>query len=185
MAINSKNLRGVGIGGLVVTGVVFAASLVLAGGLYWAKLTRSMELQQLDDAILAHQTLTPIVARLHDRQAEMEKLLKPAAVYEMPESVLDLLKTLRAVAGDAGLYNTQFVPEAISVVGKSDIRLKGEASGTTDCFRRFIVGLSSQKWVATIGQVKATAGDDADSNTYEVTIRARFGLLDNQRGGQQ
>ena len=47
MAINSKNLRGVGIGGLVVTGVVFAASLVLAGGLYWAKLTRSMELQQL------------------------------------------------------------------------------------------------------------------------------------------
>ena len=185
MARTSKQFQAVGLGGLVTAGIAFAVSLVLAGGLGWAKLSRSMELEKLDDAILAHQTLTPIVARLHERQSEMEMLLKPSTVYKMPENVIGLLRTLRTVAADAGLNNTQFVPEAISVVGQNDIRLTGEARGATDAFRRFIVGLSSQEWVASIGRVKAVAGEDADSNAYEVTVRARFKLLDNPRGGEQ
>lgn len=175
-----KNMRGAGLGGLLLMAVVFAVSVVLAGGLYFAKISRGMELNELNDEISAHRTIAPVVASL--RRVETEKLLTPAAVYDMPKDVRGLLKTLRVVAQDAGLHNTQFLPEAISVVGKSDIRLKGKAQGTTDCFRRFLVGLSSQDWISSIGRVKASAGDDADSNTYEVTIRARFGLLQEQGG---
>lgn len=178
-----KNMRGAGLGGLLVMGVVLAVSVVLAGGLYFAKLSRGMELNAVNDEIAAHRTIAPIVASLKVRRVETEKLLTPAAVYNMPKDVRGLLKTLRVVAQDAGLHNTQFVPDAISVVGKSDIRLKGEAHGSTDCFRRFLVGLSSQDWVSSIDRVKASAGDDANSNKYEVTIRARFVLLQ-ERGGK-
>lgn len=177
-----KNMRGAGLAGLLVMAVVFAVSVVLAGGLYFAKLSRGMELNEVNDEISAHRTIAPIVASLKARRVETEKLLTPAAVYDMPKDVRGLLKTLRVVAQDAGLHNTQFLPDAISVVGKSDIRLKGEAQGSTDCFRRFLVGLSSQDWISSIGRVKASAGDDADSNQYEVTIRARFGLLEEQGG---
>ena len=168
-----KNMRGAGLGGLLLMAVVFAVSVVLAGGLYFAKISRGMELNELNDEISAHRTIAPLWQSLKARRVETEKLLAPAAVYDMP---------LRVVAQDAGLHNTQFLPEAISVVGKSDIRLKGVAQGSTDCFRRFLVGLSSQDWISSIGRVKASAGDDADSNTYEVTIRARFGLLKEQGG---
>lgn len=174
-----KNMRGAGLGGLLLMAVVFAVSVVLAGGFYFAKISRGME---LNDEISAHRTIAPVVASLKARRVETEKLLAAAAVYDMPKDVRGLLKTLRVVAQDAGLHNTQFLPEAISVVGKSDIRLKGKAQGSTDCFRRFLVGLSSQDWISSIGRVKASAGDDADSNTYEVTIRARFGLLQEQGG---
>lgn len=174
-----KNMRGAGLVGLLLMAVVFAVSVVLAGGLYFAKISRGME---LNDEISAHRTIAPVVASLKARRVETEKLLTPAAVYDMPKDVRGLLKTLRVVAQDAGLHNTQFLPDAISVVGKSDIRLKGKAQGSTDCFRRFLVGLSSQDWISSIGRVKASAGDDAYSNKYEVTIRARFGLLKEQGG---
>lgn len=178
-----KNMRGAGLGGLLLMAVVFAVSVVLAGGLYFAKISRGMELNELNDEISAHRTIAPVVASLKARRVETQSFfLTPAAVYDMPKDVRGLLKTLRVVAQDAGLHNTQFLPEAISVVGKSDIRLKGKAQGSTDCFRRFLVGLSSQNWISSIGRVKASAGDDADSNTYEVTIRARFGLLKEQGG---
>ena len=123
-----KNMRGAGLGGLLLMAVVFAVSVVLAGGLYFAKISRGMELNELNDEISAHRTIAPVVASLKARRVETEKLLTPAAVYDMPKDVRGLLKTLRVVAQDAGLHNTQFLPEAISVVGKSDIRLKGKAS---------------------------------------------------------
>ena len=137
-----KNMRGAGLGGLLLMAVVFAVSVVLAGGLYFAKISRGMELNELNDEISAHRTIAPVVASLKARRVETEKLLTPAAVYDMPKDVRGLLKTLRVVAQDAGLHNTQFLPDAISVVGKSDIRLKGKAQGSTDCFRRFLHSLS-------------------------------------------
>jgi len=121
-----KNMRGAGLGGLLLMAVVFAVSVVLAGGLYFAKISRGMELNELNDEISAHRTIAPVVASLKARRVETEKLLAAATVYDMPKDVRGLLKTLRAVAQDAGLHNTQFLPEAISVVGKSDIRLKGK-----------------------------------------------------------
>lgn len=35
-----KNMRGAGLGGLLLMAVVFAVSVVLAGGLYFAKISR-------------------------------------------------------------------------------------------------------------------------------------------------
>lgn len=111
-----KNMRGAGLGGLLLMAVVFAVSVVLAGGLYFAKISRGMELNELNDEISAHRTIAPVVASLKARRVETEKLLTPAAVYDMPKDVRGLLKTLRVVAQDAGLHNTQFLPDAISVV---------------------------------------------------------------------
>lgn len=107
-----KNMRGAGLGGLLLMAVVFAVSVVLAGGLYFAKISRGMELNELNDEISAHRTIAPVVASLKARRVETEKLLTPAAVYDMPKDVRGLLKTLRVVAQDAGLHNTQFLPEA-------------------------------------------------------------------------
>lgn len=44
-----KNMRGAGLGGLLLMAVVFAVSVVLAGGLYFAKISRGMELNELND----------------------------------------------------------------------------------------------------------------------------------------
>ena len=41
-----KNMRGAGLGGLLLMAVVFAVSVVLAGGLYFAKISRGMELNE-------------------------------------------------------------------------------------------------------------------------------------------
>ena len=49
-----KNMRGAGLGGLLLMAVVFAVSVVLAGGLYFAKISRGMELNELNDEISAH-----------------------------------------------------------------------------------------------------------------------------------
>ena len=82
-----KNMRGAGLSGLLVMAVVFAVSVVLAGGLYLAKLSRGMELNEVNDEISAHRTIAPIVASLKARRVETEKLLMPAAVYDMPKDV--------------------------------------------------------------------------------------------------
>ena len=63
-----KNMRGAGLGGLLVMGVVLAMSVVLAGGLYFAKLSRGMELNAVNDEIAAHRTIAPIVASLKVRR---------------------------------------------------------------------------------------------------------------------
>lgn len=57
-----KNMRGAGLGGLLLMAVVFAVSVVLAGGLYFAKISRGMELNELNDEISAHRTIAPVVA---------------------------------------------------------------------------------------------------------------------------
>lgn len=97
-----KNMRGAGLGGLLLMAVVFAVSVVLAGGLYFAKISRGIELNELNDEISAHRTIAPVVASLKARRVETEKLLTPAAVYDMPKDVRGLLKTIRVVAQDAG-----------------------------------------------------------------------------------
>lgn len=62
-----KNMRGAGLGGLLLMAVVFAVSVVLAGGLYFAKISRGMELNELNDEISAHRTIAPVVASLKVR----------------------------------------------------------------------------------------------------------------------
>ena len=64
-----KNMRGAGLGGLLLMAVVFAVSVVLAGGLYFAKISRGMELNELNDEISAHRTIAPVVASLKARRA--------------------------------------------------------------------------------------------------------------------
>lgn len=86
-----KNMRGAGLGGLLLMAVVFAVSVVLAGGLYFAKISRGIELNELNDEISAHRTIAPVVASLKARRVETEKLLTPAAVYDMPKDVRGLL----------------------------------------------------------------------------------------------
>lgn len=88
-----KNMRGAGLGGLLLMAVVFAVSVVLAGGLYFAKISRGMELNELNDEISAHRTIAPVVASLKARRVETEKLLAAATVYDMPKDVRGLLKT--------------------------------------------------------------------------------------------
>lgn len=119
-----KNMRGAGLGGLLLMAVVFAVSVVLAGGLYFAKISRGIELNELNDEISAHRTIAPVVASLKARRVETEKLLTPATVYDMPKDVRGLLKTLRVVAQDAGLHNTQFErhKKILEEKGEADLR---------------------------------------------------------------
>lgn len=63
-----KNMRGAGLVGLLLMVVVFAVSVMLAGGLYFAKISRDMELNELNDEISAHRTIAPVVASLKARQ---------------------------------------------------------------------------------------------------------------------
>lgn len=53
-----KNMRGAGLVGLLLMAVVFAVSVMLAGGLYFAKISRDMELNELNDE------RSPLTARL-------------------------------------------------------------------------------------------------------------------------
>lgn len=174
-----KNLsakKGLGLGLFATSFIAFALSLTLALGLYWAEVSCSKKLEETVDRIEAHKTLKPIIQNLETRESELKTVLAPKKRYEMPDDVQGILKALRAVATDADLTNTQFLPDAVSVIGKNDIRLTGRASGTSDALRRFLVGLSSQNWITSIGHVKAEAGERSDAHVYEMTIRAKYGL---------
>lgn len=94
-----KNMRGAGLGGLLLMAVVFAVSVVLAGGLYFAKISRGMELNEFNDEISAHRTIAPVVASLKARRVETEKLLAAAAVYDMPKDVRPFEDASRRGAG--------------------------------------------------------------------------------------
>lgn len=174
--------KGIGLGGLFAALIFFAVSLSTAIGFYWAEVSSRNDLEAVTDKIEAHKTLKPIIHNLQKRREDLKRDLAPKERYETPHDVQGILKALRAVAADADLSNTQFVPDAVSVIGKNDIRLTGRATGTSDAVREFLVGLSSQPWITSIGRVKAEAGEGGDKHIYEITIRARFGLIDAKAG---
>lgn len=180
--MTSRNLlRGAPMGLLAASCALLAASLAAAGTLWWMKSSAEVELAAARDELQAHRTLEPVVTAVRERKNELRALLEAAPAYARPGDVRELLATLRRTADDAGLADGQFVPVAASVIGRNDIELVGRARGTSESFRRFVLGLSTQPWVTEIGSVSAASGDSG-VHTLDIRIRAVSGLNENAQG---
>ncbi|EJX08293.1 hypothetical protein EVA_03595 [gut metagenome] len=132
----------------------------------------------VQDELDAQKMLEPYVANVRHRQVELREMLAVSASQPKPQSVSETLVVLNKMAAEVGIPNMQFVPDATSVVGRSDIRLVGRGDGASDNFRRFVLALSDQPWVVKIEEVKGFSNEELHS--FELTLRASYG----KKGGE-
>lgn len=149
-----------------------ALSLGVAGGLWFGQWQAQAEVERVNDELAAQKMLRPYVENVQKRQVSIQAQLATSKVYAKPTSVTQMLGVLKIMAADAGIPNITFVPDAVSVVGRDDIRLVGQGAGTTEGLRRFTLALSDQPWVTKLEYAKAFSSDEA--HAFDLAIRATY-----------
>ncbi len=165
----------------VLLAILFVVSAVFAAGCWWMKIAAEKDAAVAQDKLSAQQTLAVPYARLLERERSLTELLAKTPPQPYPENIAGLNAALLAVAKDAGLPGARFVPDAVSVVGSTNLRFTVTADGTAENFRKFLLVLSDQNWVTEMNSVEVKAG--VPMHTLSARFKATCREFQKGKGG--